>query len=59
MSEQKIVRAFVIELGIDRAMVEAVTDAIPDGDPTLFKLDEEKIAEAARVLSTLLEVANS
>lgn len=51
-------QAIVAELGIDRAMVVAMIDAIPDGDPTQFKTDEENIASAAWALSTILETAN-
>lgn len=40
---QKIAQAIVEDLGINREMIIALIDAIPDGDATLFKQDEEYI----------------
>lgn len=55
---QKVAQAIVTDLGISREMVVAVIDALPDGDTTQFKQDEENLVKCATALSALLEVAN-
>ena len=52
-----IAQAIVEDLGISREMVVAVIDALPDGDATQFKQDEENLVKCATALSALLEVA--
>lgn len=54
---QKVVQAIVTELGISREMVVAVIDALPDGDATQFKQDEENLVKCATALAALLEVS--
>ena len=55
---QRIAKSIVTDLGISREMVVAVIDALPDGDATQFKQDEENLVKCATALSALLEVVN-
>lgn len=54
---RKIAQAIVEDLGISREMVVAVIDALPDGDATQFKQDEQNLVKCATALAALLDVS--